>query len=201
LACSTAWAIARMCGCLVLLVHHARKNADGGNVVARGSSAFRANLDFEATVKKDGGSYRLAVTKNRNGVEGARFAWHIPTVDAPLHEGEAPRLAPDDRKLSEQAAEAAGRVVRQCATPTRGVTTRELNDALLSARPDLFLKADGKRDGSRLLRARTEALGAGYIAEGKGGKWVVGEHDPPDPEASATFDLSTLPDSLDVLAA
>jgi hypothetical protein len=200
LACSTAWAIARMCGCFVLLIHHARKNSEGGNVVARGSGALRANLDFEATVRKDGGSYRLTVTKNRNGAEGDTFSWHIPALDAPLYEGEGLRPTSDERKVGEQAAEIAGRVIRERATPARGITTREFNDALLSARPDLF-KPDGKRDGSRLQRARETAIRAGYIAEGKAGKWVVGEKKPPEPEAPISFDLSVRPESLGDLVA
>lgn len=196
LACSTAWMIARMCGCCVVLIHHARKNTDGGTIVARGSSALRANLDLEATVKKDDAGYHLTVTKNRNGAEGDKFTWQIPALDAPVHDGEALR-APDQRKLSERAAEVAGRVIREIATKLRGVTTRELNDALIGAQPALFLKDDGKRDGSRLLRARTDAIAAGYIAEGKGGKWIVGEREP-EPEPSP-FDLSVPPAPLDDL--
>lgn len=202
LACSTASAIARMCKCCVVVVAHARKNSDGGNIVARGSSALRANLDFEATVKKDGNSHRLTVTKNRNGAEGDSFTWHIPALNAPVHEGEPLRQASsNDAKLSEQAAEVAGRVIRECGTAARGVTTRELNDALLSARPSLFLKADGKRDGSRLLRARADAVARGYVAEGKRGTWVVGDKAPPEIDASALFNMSKTPDALDDLGA
>jgi hypothetical protein len=162
-----------------MLVHHARKNSEGGSIVARGSSAIRANLDFEGTVKKDGKSFRLTITKNRNGIEGDTFAWHIPALDAPLYEKEAPRLTPDEFSIGEEAAAAAGRVIRECATQTRGITTRELNETLLSAYPGLFMRPDGKRDGSRLLRSRADAIVAGYIAEGKKGTWVVGPKEPP----------------------
>jgi hypothetical protein len=197
LALSTAWAIARMCGCFVLVLHHARKNSEGGAIVARGSSAIKANMDIEATVKKTNNSYRLTVTKNRNGTEGETFSWHIPAIDAPLYQGSGMSLTPDDRKISERAAEAAGRVIWEHATNSRGITTKELNDALSAAHPELFNKVvDGKRDASRLLRARTDAIKAGYAAEGKGKRWIPGDMKPPEP---TTADLSTPPEGIEFL--
>jgi hypothetical protein len=195
LACSTAWAIARMYECAVLLVHHSRKNSDGGNIVARGSSAFRANLDFEATVKRTGKSCCLTVTKNRNGVEGETFTWHIPAIDAPLYQGSGISLTPDDRKISERAAEAAGHVIWEHATNSRGITTKDLNDMLVEAHPDIF-KPDGKRNASRLSRARKDAIKARYAAEGKKERWIPGDTKPPE---RTLADLSAPPEAIDHL--
>jgi hypothetical protein len=178
LALSSAWVIARMNECAVLLVHHARKNSDAGSIVARGSSAFRANLDWEATIKRTGKSCLLTVTKNRNGIEGETFSWSIPTTDAPLHEVSGVTLTPDGRKIAERRAEAAGRVVWEHSTETRGITTTELNNVLAAGYPDLFIE-DGKRVGWRLLRARTDAINAGYLAEDKGKRWIRGDKKPP----------------------
>jgi hypothetical protein len=167
-----------MCGCFVLLIHHARKNSDRGEVVARGSSALKANLDFEATVRKTANSYRMTVTKNRNGTEGEPFTWHIPAIDAPLCRGSGITLTPDDRKISERIGEAAGRVVWERVTNSRGITTTELNDELVAGYADLFTE-EGKRVGWRLSRARTNAIKAGYITDGKGNTWMPGDKKPP----------------------
>ncbi len=120
--------------------------------------------------------------------EGETFAWHIPTMDAPLCERSGVSLAPDDQKIGKRAAEAAGHVVWELATSSRGITTTELNDALLAARPEVF-KPDGKRNGSRLSRARADAIKAGYIAEGKRDRLIPGDTKPPEATPGSEFDL------------
>lgn len=182
LALATAHMLARAFDVFVLLVHHTKK----GDTTARGSGAIKANLDFEALVEKTGPAdrptYRLTVTKNKNGTEGATFAWHIPALDAPFVEGVAsPTGLPEGAtKISEQCAIAAGHAIRAIATGAHTVTKTELNEQLRSSRPDLFAR-DGKAIRSRLSRALKDALDAATIEEYRG-KYRVGKTQPA-PEA------------------
>ncbi|MNI34004.1 hypothetical protein D3C73_879800 [compost metagenome] len=64
-------------GATVLMVHHTGKKEDNG---ARGSSAFRAALDVELLVKREGGDSQavtLTCTKMKDGEEPARRAYDL----------------------------------------------------------------------------------------------------------------------------
>lgn len=64
----------------VLIIHHSGKDQDKG---ARGSSAFRAALDVEFNVRRegDGGALILSCTKMKDAEEPPRRAYDLHSVD------------------------------------------------------------------------------------------------------------------------
>ncbi len=64
----------------VLIIHHSGKDQDKG---ARGSSAFRAALDVEFNVRRegDGGALILSCTKMKDAEEPSRRAYDLNSVD------------------------------------------------------------------------------------------------------------------------
>ncbi|MCW5626975.1 MAG: AAA family ATPase, partial [Burkholderiales bacterium] len=64
-------------GAMVLLVHHAGKDATRG---ARGWSGLRAACDLEIEIVRDGGAREAIVTKLKDGEDGARFGFELRTV-------------------------------------------------------------------------------------------------------------------------
>jgi DNA-binding protein Fis len=62
----------------VLIVHHAGKS---GQEFARGSVAFKANLDVEFCVRMDSGIVTISNTKVKNSVEAKPLAFSFSTVE------------------------------------------------------------------------------------------------------------------------
>lgn len=76
-ALAHARAIARATGALVILVHHAGKDASKG---ARGWSGLKAAADAELEVVRLGTVRVLQVTKMKDGADTGRFAFGLETV-------------------------------------------------------------------------------------------------------------------------
>src|SRR6185369_16098598 len=65
--------------CHVMVVHHCGKDTAKG---ARGHSSLRAATDVEGEVTKGEGGVRvLTIRKNRDGEEGAAYAFNLETVE------------------------------------------------------------------------------------------------------------------------
>lgn len=76
---ANAEAVGRATGATILLIHHSGKDAGKG---ARGTSAIRAAVDAELeVVRADNDDRSLAVTKMRDGEDGAKFGFRLRTVD------------------------------------------------------------------------------------------------------------------------
>jgi hypothetical protein len=180
LAMATAHAIANMTGAFVMVVHH---SAVSDPARARGSGAIEGALDFEATFAKQGeNTFKMTVKKNKGGPTGDTFEWHIPAKDAPLHEGPGAPASPSPASIEAKAIVAA-HTIRDITDAGRSVTKTELNGALFADRPDLFSKADGKKDQNALHRARERAIRSGWIVTGRGNALLVGPTQPPPIEA------------------
>jgi hypothetical protein len=188
-ALATAQLIGRVFGVCVAIVHHTKK----GEKTARGSGAIKANLDFEAHIEKtgpaDAPTYRLTVTKNKNGLEGDTAAWHIRETDAVFVEGEAPSHAqPDDRAVADQGARVLANIVHEHGGVGEGITKKETYELARALRPDLFTKPDGRAWGDRQTRALTAAKRAEWVDERKArlhpGKLQPSESDLAQPPAS-----------------
>ncbi len=65
-------------GAMVLLIHHAGKDAAKG---ARGWSGLRAAADFEAEVSRDGENRVLKLTKLKDGNDGISFGFNLMQVE------------------------------------------------------------------------------------------------------------------------
>jgi hypothetical protein len=78
-----AASIAEQTGAFVLIVHHTGKDASRG---ARGHSSLRAAVDVELEMREDGDVRVLRVSKNRDGKDGAEFAFSVVTVDLGVDE-------------------------------------------------------------------------------------------------------------------
>lgn len=70
-------ALHRATGALVLLVHHSGKDAARG---ARGWSGLRAAADVEIELVRNGETRIASVTKQKDGEDGAQFAFRLVTV-------------------------------------------------------------------------------------------------------------------------
>jgi hypothetical protein len=89
-ALKAAGDIHRATGALVLLVHHAGKDASRG---ARGWSGLRAAVDAELEVSRDGDARTLKITKQKDGADGAVHTFTLRSVvieHAPDADGELP---------------------------------------------------------------------------------------------------------------
>lgn len=76
---ANAEAVGRATGATILLIHHSGKDAGKG---ARGTSAIRAAVDAELeVVRADNDDRSMAVTKMRDGEDGAKFGFRLRTVD------------------------------------------------------------------------------------------------------------------------
>lgn len=76
---ANAEAVGRATGATILLIHHSGKDAGKG---ARGTSAIRAAVDAELEVARaDNDDRSMAVTKMRDGEDGAKFGFRLRTVD------------------------------------------------------------------------------------------------------------------------
>lgn len=71
-------AIHRATGALVVVVHHLGKDSSKG---ARGHSSLKAAADVELTVKRSGTLRTAAVTKLKDGEEGAVYQFRLRVVD------------------------------------------------------------------------------------------------------------------------
>lgn len=79
--------ISRVTGALVILVHHAGKDATKG---ARGWSGLRAAADVEIEVVRAGDDRAATVSKMKDGEDGAEFGFRLTTVPvAEDEDGEA----------------------------------------------------------------------------------------------------------------
>jgi KaiC/GvpD/RAD55 family RecA-like ATPase len=77
LALANCRVIADYFACMVILVHHAGKDASRG---ARGWSGLRGAADVEIVVHRDGERRSAQVTKLKDGVDGAEFEFFLHTV-------------------------------------------------------------------------------------------------------------------------
>jgi hypothetical protein len=99
-------ALHRYTGAMVLLVHHAGKDAGKG---ARGWSGVRGAMDVEYEVTSDGTAHYLSVTKQKDGEQGATFPFRLlpheididedgePVVACTAEFSEAPPRGPDGK--------------------------------------------------------------------------------------------------------
>jgi hypothetical protein len=158
-------ALHRATGALVVLVHHAGKDASKG---ARGWSGLRAAADAEIEIERNENARTARITKLKDAEDGSEFGFRLNGVELGTDEDgelitscvvahgevERKRAAPkgDIQKL-------VTRVAEEMLDLAETITTSELIDAVVDQMP--FDKAEGKRDKRRehALRA-LESLSA-----------------------------------------
>lgn len=74
--CSLCRKIINECDCSVLIIQHTGQSPDAKNR-ARGASAFRAAMDFELQLLKDGNVFTLSTPKQRDGKEQPELIFNL----------------------------------------------------------------------------------------------------------------------------
>jgi hypothetical protein len=156
-------------GAVVLLIHHAGKDATKG---ARGWSGLRAAADAEIEVVREGDARALRLTKSKDGEDGLEWGFALEVVQVDIDEdmepvtscvvvesqvpvagaGPARRLGPVEKVVN-------GVLQEMAIAQTEGI---EVPAVLAEAVSRMDKPADGKRD-TRRMRARRalEALCSG----------------------------------------
>jgi hypothetical protein len=156
-------------GAVVLLIHHAGKDATKG---ARGWSGLRAAADAEIEVVREGDARALRLTKSKDGEDGLEWGFMLEVVQVDIDEdmepvtscvvvesqvplvgaGPARRLGPVEKVVN-------GVLQEMAIAQTEGI---EVPAVLAEAVSRMDKPADGKRD-TRRMRARRalEALCSG----------------------------------------
>lgn len=70
--------LSRHTGALVVLIHHSGKDATKG---ARGWSGLRAAADAEIEISRNGDYRTAAITKQKDGTDGERFAFKLKVIE------------------------------------------------------------------------------------------------------------------------
>jgi hypothetical protein len=155
-ALGTAALIAELFDTAVLLVHHTGKNDKSQG---RGSSVFTAQNDFIATVEKRDANVTLMVTKNKHAPGGDRFTWNLE--NEVLRSGLATTDSAGLGNRRDEYARIVAEVVNEIATPTMGVSRRDIRQAAISRRPDLFGEKPSRRPGEM-----NRTTGETHLSEG-----------------------------------
>lgn len=167
-------ALHRATGALVILVHHAGKDASKG---ARGWSGLRAAADAEIEIERNEDARAARITKLKDAEDGAEFGFRLSGLEIGTD---------DDGEAITSCVVAHGEVERKKAMPkgdkqklvlriaedmldlADSITTTELVDAVVNQIP--FDKADGKRDLRRqhVLQALESLAASGRLSTAGG---------------------------------
>lgn len=169
-------------GALVLLIHHSGKDTSKG---ARGWSGLRAAVDVEMEVLRFGHDRSLTVSKQKDGEDGAEFAFKLSVVDLGKDDDGEPitscAVLPLDSspKHGIKAARKLGnvehlimRIADQfCSLGEEGLCEADVRQACIDQMPE---PAEGKRDRREYQIARAlETLLLSGTLEKKNGLLVV----------------------------
>lgn len=87
----------RKLGALVILVHHAGKDATRG---ARGWSGLRGAADAEVVIERDGDNRRATFAKVKDGADGVAVEFRLEVVDLGPRSDVDPHAEPHERRTS-----------------------------------------------------------------------------------------------------
>ncbi|MBK7251934.1 MAG: AAA family ATPase [Gammaproteobacteria bacterium] len=161
-------------GALVVLIHHAGKDATKG---ARGWSGIRAAADVEICVERAGEDRFARVTKQRDGEDGQTFGFRLKPVEVGTfekpatscvveHTDDAPRV-PSRRKFGRVENVAAAAFDELATLDESGVPAQDLIGAVASRLVHDPEKRDRRRDTARQAIDRLVHYGVFEISNDK----------------------------------